>query len=77
MGVRTEKTLFLLLATVMGRYPPPRSMKHVCRCQTCFGTGLSQYIFHDERRIEEKSTLLIQWMIVPVPIEQSFILLTE
>jgi hypothetical protein len=28
--------------------------------ETCFVTGPSQYKFHDEQQIEEKSTLLIQ-----------------
>jgi hypothetical protein len=61
----------------MGRYTLTRSTKHMLQKQTCFVTGPSQYKFHDEQQIKEKSTLLIQLMIVPVPIEQSFILLTE
>jgi hypothetical protein len=60
MRVRTEKTLFLLLITLMGRYPLTRSTKHVCFYNTCVVTGPSQYKFHDEQEIKEKSTLLIQ-----------------
>jgi hypothetical protein len=60
MRVRTEKTLFLLLVTLMGRYFLTRSTKHVCFYNTCFVTGPSQYKFHDEQQIEEKITLLIQ-----------------
>jgi hypothetical protein len=54
MRARTEKTLFLLLVTLMGRYPLIRSTKHVCFYNTCFVTGPSQYKFHDEQEKEEK-----------------------
>jgi hypothetical protein len=60
MGVRTGKTLFLVLVTLMGRYPLTRLMKDVCPYKTFLMTGLSQYKFHDEQQKEEKSTLLIQ-----------------
>jgi hypothetical protein len=59
MRVCTGVTLFLLLVTLMGRYPLTRSTKHVCSYKTCFVTGPSQYKFRDEQQIEEKSTLLI------------------
>jgi hypothetical protein len=60
MGVRTGKTLFLLLATVMGRYLLTRSMEDVCPYKTFWMSGLSQCKFHDEQQKEERSTLLIQ-----------------